>query len=87
MDLLGSLSSGAEGPQAPECSRKGCREPAAWKVLWNNPKIHDAERRKIWLACGEHRDWLEQFLQARLFWRSTEPLEAEPSQAVQGTQE
>ncbi|GAB3844444.1 acetone carboxylase [Nesterenkonia populi] len=76
MDLLGSLSSENEGPQIPQCSRKGCRADAAWQVLWNNPKIHDAERRKVWLACDEHRGWLESFLQARLFWRSTEPLDA-----------
>ena len=53
----------------------GCRADAAWQILWNNPKIHDAERRKVWLACDEHRGWLENFLQQRLFWRSTEPLE------------
>ena len=78
MDLLSSLGSGAQGdvgPEAPQCSRKGCRSDAVWQILWNNPKIHDAERRKIWLACDEHRGWLENFLQQRLFWRSTEPLE------------
>ena len=77
MDLLSSLgdSTGSAGPDVPQCSRKGCRADAAWQILWNNPKIHDAERRKGWLACDEHRGWLENFLQQRLFWRSPEPLE------------
>ncbi len=61
-------------PSAPECSRKACREAAVWQVKWNNPKIHTPQRRKIWLACEEHRPWLENYLQQRLFWRSTEPL-------------
>lgn len=74
MDLLGALSVGESGPEVPECSRKGCRAAAQWQVLWNNPKIHQPERRKIWLACSQHRDWLENFLRQRLFWRSTEPL-------------
>ncbi|MDO5492522.1 MAG: acetone carboxylase [Nesterenkonia sp.] len=76
MDLLRSLET--DGPRAdgspPECSRRGCRAPAGWQILWNNPKIHHAERRKIWLACDDHRDWLEHFLRQRLFWRDTEPL-------------
>lgn len=78
MDLLNTLGAdqGPEGPEVPQCSRKGCRAEAVWQVLWNNPKIHTPERRKIWLACQEHRSWLENFLQQRLFWRSTEPLDA-----------
>ena len=76
MDLLGALSSDQQGPDTPTCSRKGCPVDAAWQIKWNNPKIHTAERRKVWLACDEHRQWLENFLKARLFWRSTEPLES-----------
>lgn len=83
MDLLGSLSAGEAGPDAAECSRRGCRAEAQWQVLWNNPKIHQPERRKIWLACGEHRDWLENFLRQRLFWRSTEPLSGGPGSEPQ----
>lgn len=77
MDLLRSLESeGADaGPQVLECSRKGCRAAADWQILWNNPKIHTPQRRKVWLACEEHRSWLEHFLQQRLFWRSTEPVD------------
>ncbi|WP_300343166.1 acetone carboxylase [Nesterenkonia sp.] len=73
MDLLGSLGS-SSGPDTPECSRKGCRAAAQWQILWNNPKIHNPERRKVWLACQEHRAWLENFLAQRMFWRSTEPM-------------
>lgn len=29
-----------EGPAELVCSAKGCRAPAAYDVLWNNPKIH-----------------------------------------------
>ncbi|MDR8020249.1 hypothetical protein [Nesterenkonia aerolata] len=86
MDLLRSLESEepSAGPTAPQCSRKGCRAAAAWQILWNNPKIHAPERRKVWLACEEHRQWLEHFLRQRLFWRSTEPM-VEATQA-EGTQ-
>lgn len=80
MDLLGALASGQQGPDVLTCSRKGCPDQAVWQIKWNNPKIHDAERRKIWLACEEHRGWLENFLRQRLFWRSTEPLEADDEQ-------
>lgn len=77
MDLLGSLGSAQPGPDEPQCSRKGCRVEAAWQIRWNNPKIHQPERRKIWLACDEHREWLEGFLRQRLFWRSTDPVRAD----------
>ncbi|WP_326553054.1 hypothetical protein [Micromonospora sp. NBC_01813] len=56
------------------CSAKGCRAPAVWSLRWNNPRLHDAERRKIWLACGEHRDRLGDFLTARGFLREVAPL-------------
>jgi hypothetical protein len=71
------------GPTAAEaaaiCSRKACRSQASWQLLWNNPKIHTPERRKTWLACGEHRDWLEDYLQTRGLWKETVALEANPS--------
>ena len=56
------------------CSGKGCRTEAAWGLLWNNPKIHTPQRRKVWLACGDHREHLETFLGARGFLRSTVPV-------------
>jgi hypothetical protein len=49
------------------CSARGCTSPAAWALLWNNPKIHTSERRKVWLACDEHRGSLSDFLGARGF--------------------
>ncbi len=58
------------------CSAKGCQEPACWQLLWNNPKIHTPERRKVWLACGEHRESLSTFLDARGFLRSVKESEA-----------
>jgi len=56
------------------CSARGCRQPAAYDLGWNNPKIHPAERRKHWLACTEHRDGLSKFLSARGFLREVDPL-------------
>lgn len=53
------------------CSAKGCREAAVWALRWNNPKLHDAQRRKTWLACDAHRESLSAFLQARGFLRET----------------
>lgn len=72
--LPGSGETGETG-QAPICSRKGCRAGAEWRLLWNNPRIHTPERRKVWLACGEHRDWLEDYLRTRMLWRETLPFE------------
>lgn len=58
------------------CSAKGCREAAAWELRWNNPRLHTEERRKVWLACDEHREHLEQFLGARSFLREVVPVGA-----------
>lgn len=55
------------------CSRKGCTAPAQWVLVWNNPKVHTPERRKTWVACDEHRDYLTRFLDARGFMRETVP--------------
>jgi hypothetical protein len=49
------------------CSAKGCREPAMWAHLWNNPKLHTPDRRKVWLACDAHRPTLGEFLSLRGF--------------------
>jgi len=56
------------------CSARGCGAEAAWGLLWNNPKLHTANRRKVWLACSDHREHLEQFLGARDFLRGTVPV-------------
>lgn len=58
--FLGELDS-------PTCSRAGCADPAAWTISWRNPRIHTAERRKVWLACDAHVDYLREFLAARDF--------------------
>ena len=62
------------------CSSKGCRTPAQWQVRWNNPKLHTPERRKVWLACDEHRQSLSDFLGARGFLRDVVP--HDPEQAA-----
>lgn len=72
-------SSAPSGPAEPRCSRKACREAASWQLLWNNPRIHTPERRKVWLACGEHRAWLEDYLSTRGLWKETLPLEGSPA--------
>ena len=56
------------------CSAKGCREDAAWVLVWNNPKVHTPEREKRWVACGEHRAGLAEFLGLRGFLRRVEAL-------------
>lgn len=58
------------------CSARDCREPAAYDLLWNNPKIHTPDRRKHWLACERHRESLSAFLSARSFLREVEDLPA-----------
>lgn len=50
-----------------ECSRAGCRDAALWRIEWRNPKIHAADRRKVWVACDEHREFLRDYLAARDF--------------------
>ncbi|WP_114906362.1 acetone carboxylase [Ornithinimicrobium murale] len=49
------------------CSAKGCRATATHGVVWNNPKVHQPERRKVWLACLDHRESLSAFLSVRGF--------------------
>ncbi len=50
-----------------ECSRAGCRSAATKQVVWRNPRIHAADREKIWLACDEHAPFLHDYLTARDF--------------------
>jgi hypothetical protein len=56
------------------CSSRGCRAPARWALQWNNPKLHEPDRRKTWLACPEHRTTLADFLEVRGFLRDVRPL-------------
>jgi hypothetical protein len=55
------------------CSAKGCQTPATWELLWNNPKLHTPDRRKVWLACDEHKQSLTDFLGARKFLKDVVP--------------
>lgn len=84
-DVLGSLNpqqpaSAAIQPQASvepaQCSRRGCAAPAQWQLLWNNPRIHTPNRRKVWLACEQHREHLSQFLEQRSFLKDIKPFVA-----------
>ena len=64
LSLPGAAS---EHPNHTQCSAKGCRCPAAYALLWRNPKIHPEDRCKTWLACAEHKDDLAGFLSMRKF--------------------
>lgn len=55
------------------CSRAGCRDTAVWAISWRNPRIHSADRRKVWTACAEHVDFLTNYLRTRDF-----PVEVAP---------
>ena len=54
-------------PEPLTCSRAGCSEKATSRIEWRNPKIHTADRVKVWLACDEHVGFLSEFLSARDF--------------------
>lgn len=58
---------GLDAPVQGVCSRAECREVATWRIDWRNPRIHTGDRRKTWLACDEHVEYLSGFLQARSF--------------------
>jgi hypothetical protein len=65
-------------PEVPPaiCSAKGCRRPARWVLVWNNPKVHTPDREKTWTACDDHRESLSHHLAIRSFLRRVEPLSA-----------
>lgn len=69
--MLQGLAGGVDMPV--QCSRARCTELATVQILWRNPKIHNESRRKTWLACTEHEEFLTEFLRARNF-----PLTCEP---------
>jgi hypothetical protein len=63
-----------------KCSRAGCQDTAAFEVIWRNPKIHDETRRKVWLACGEHQQFLVDYLAVRSFFIESLAISQEPGQ-------
>lgn len=64
-----------DGPADATCSRAGCRASALWNVNWRNPRIHTADRVKVWLACDEHVEYLREYLAARDFPVVVSPLD------------
>ena len=64
-----------EEPADVICSAKGCRAEATYVLVWNNPKLHTADREKNWVACEEHRESLSQFLELRGFLKRVDPLQ------------
>ncbi len=63
---------------AARCSAKGCAADAVWALVWNNPRLHTADRRKTWVACDAHREHLSGFLTARGFLREVVPVADAP---------
>ncbi|MEO6999550.1 MAG: hypothetical protein ABI112_15830 [Terracoccus sp.] len=63
--MTSALSSSTPALQI--CSAKGCRRPAVHAVVWRNPKLHTPQRRKVWLACADHRGSLSDFVAKRGF--------------------
>ncbi|MGB3186187.1 MAG: hypothetical protein WBG36_02675 [Ornithinimicrobium sp.] len=49
------------------CSAKACRAAATHAVIWRNPRLHTASRRKVWTACPDHHESLAGFLELRGF--------------------
>ncbi|MGO2038081.1 MAG: hypothetical protein ACTH2U_16520 [Brevibacterium sp.] len=64
-----------------QCSAKACRTDATRAVLWNNPGLHTPERRKVWLACEEHLEYLRHFLDLRGFFIADVDIDAIPEGA------
>ena len=53
-------------PPSPRPARpRAARRPRVHELRWNNPKLHTPDRRKVWLACDDHRESLVDFLAAR----------------------
>lgn len=80
-DWLSASLGGAAAPEgepegAQRCSAKGCRSGAVHAVVWRNPKLHVEGRRKVWLACDEHRQSLADFVAKRGFLIEVIPVSA-----------
>jgi hypothetical protein len=67
--------------EALQCSAKGCRNTATRAILWNNPRLHTPERKKTWLACDDHIDYLRDFLTLRDFYLSDVSIDDIPEDA------
>ncbi|CAN5560817.1 hypothetical protein BH09ACT4_BH09ACT4_15560 [soil metagenome] len=68
MSGLGALAGlGGATEASTRCSSAGCAADANWRVNWRNPRIHSADRVKVWLACDAHRDTLRDYLATRGF--------------------
>ena len=67
MSSLLDMLEGGTSEAAPRCSRAGCRERATAALRWRNPRIHSADRRKVWSACDAHVGYLRDYLAARDF--------------------
>jgi hypothetical protein len=78
--FYGGFVTSEDSPTTAICSAKGCRMPAVWSVVWNNPKLHPPDRRKTWLACDDHRQHLADFLDVRGFLIEVEPFQPGTSQ-------
>lgn len=63
------------------CSAKGCRAEAVTALLWNNPRLHELSRRKVWLACPDHEESLGSFLGLRGFLKERVPVGQIPAGA------
>ena len=81
-DLRSRLRAG-QGAFAPEtsCSRAKCQRAATHRIEWRNPRIHEPDRIKIWLACGEHLEFLLGFLESRDFPLRVVPVNAPVDEA------
>lgn len=55
------------GETSVRCSAAGCVDTAVARVNWRNPRIHPADRVKVWLACEAHRRQLADYLSSRGF--------------------
>lgn len=69
------------GDERPICSSKGCPATATHGLLWNNPKLHTPQRRKVWLACPEHTESLSKFLSLRGFLKDAVTIDEIPPDA------
>lgn len=68
--MIGEYASHSPGGERLVCSAKGCGHVAAHALLWNNPRLHTLERRKVWLTCEDHREYLSEYLSVRGFLKS-----------------